>query len=106
MQFLGVGPLEFVFILILAVIVLGPKGMVDAARRLGKFIRKVKQSTFWSDVMQTSQEIRDFPRKIMDEVGAEEEIKEIEKNLSEQEHILTLDQRKHDPNIKPPRLNE
>ncbi len=77
MQFLGIGPLEFLLIIIIAVIVLGPQGMVKAAREAGKFIRKVVRSPIWHDVMDTSREIRDIPRKIVKEAGIEEDLEEL-----------------------------
>ncbi len=76
MQFLGIGPLEFLFIVVIAVIVLGPRGMVKAAREAGKLIRKIVRSPIWHDVMDTSREIRDIPRKIVKEAGIEEELDE------------------------------
>jgi Sec-independent protein translocase protein TatA len=36
MDFLGVGPLELLFILLIALIVLGPNDMVKTGRTLGK----------------------------------------------------------------------
>jgi Sec-independent protein translocase protein TatA len=39
MEFLGVGPLELFFILVLALIVLGPKDMIKTGRQLGSFLR-------------------------------------------------------------------
>ena len=43
MQLLGIGPLELLLIAVIAVIVLGPKGMVNGAREAGKAIRKIKR---------------------------------------------------------------
>ncbi len=78
----GIGVSEIIFILILMVIILGPKKMVEGARDLGKTIRKVTQSQFWKDAMQTSREIRDIPRKIIDEAGIEDDVKEINRALN------------------------
>ncbi len=78
----GIGVSEIIFILILMVIILGPKKMVEGARDLGKTIRKVTHSQFWKDAMQTSREIRDIPRKIIDEAGIEDDVKEINRALN------------------------
>ena len=43
MSFLGIGPLEIIVVLIIALIVLGPERMLDAARMLGKFVRDAKE---------------------------------------------------------------
>jgi sec-independent protein translocase protein TatB len=77
MEFLGIGPLEFLLIIVIAVIVLGPKGMVKAAREIGLLIRKVVKSPLWRDVMDTSREIRDIPQKIVREAGIEEDLQEL-----------------------------
>lgn len=78
----GIGASEIIFILILMVIILGPKKMVEGARDLGKTIRKVIHSQFWKDAVQTSREIRDIPRKIIDEAGIEDDVKEINRALN------------------------
>jgi sec-independent protein translocase protein TatB len=80
MEFLGIGPLEFLLIVVIAVIVLGPKGMVKAAREIGLLIRKVVKSPLWRDVMDTSREIRDIPQKIVREAGIEEDLKELRRS--------------------------
>ena len=80
MEFLGIGPLEFLLIVVIAVIVLGPQGIVKGAREAGKFVRKITRSPMWRDVMDTSREIRDIPQKIIREAGIEEELREIKRS--------------------------
>lgn len=77
MEILGIGPLEFFFILIIALIVLGPKDMVKAGRTIGKFMRSVITSPTWRAVTQTSNELRRLPTRLMREAGLEDSIKEI-----------------------------
>lgn len=81
MQIFGVGPLEVVFILIIMVLVLGPKGMVQAAREMGKFISKVVRSPVWRDIVGTSREIRNLPTKIVREAGIEKEVEELKRSM-------------------------
>lgn len=81
MQIFGIGPLEFVFILVIMVLVLGPKGMVQAARETGKYIRKIVRSPLWRDVVGTSREIRDLPQKIVREAGIEKEVQELRESM-------------------------
>ena len=45
MDFLGIGSLEVLAILVVAFMVLGPTRMVEVARSLGNFIRDVKRTT-------------------------------------------------------------
>ncbi len=77
MQIFGIGPLELLFILIIMILVLGPKGMLRAARELGKWIRKIVRSPIWSEIVGTSQEIRAIPTKLIREAGIEQEIEEL-----------------------------
>lgn len=78
MQILNIGPLELVAILVLALLIMGPKDLVKTGAQLGTFVRKVVKSPVWRSVMSTSQEIRELPKKIIQESGIDGEIKEFE----------------------------
>jgi len=73
MDFLGVGPLELVFILIIALIIFGPNDIVRAGRTLGRFLRKVVTSDGWRAFQQASKGMRDLPNTLIREAGLEEE---------------------------------
>src|SRR5512139_1381017 len=77
MEILGIGPLELFFILIIALIVLGPKDMVKAGRTIGQFMRKIVMSPTWRAVNQTSNELRRLPNRLMRDAGIEESLKQI-----------------------------
>ena len=77
MDFLGVGPLELFFILIIALIVLGPRDMVKAGRTIGSFLRRLMKSPTWQAVRQTSTELRYLPNRLMREAGVEEEVEQL-----------------------------
>ena len=98
MQFLGIGPLELLLIAVIAVIVLGPKGMVNGAREAGKAIRKVIHSPMWSEIVDTSREIRDFPRKIVREAGIEQDLEDLRRSTQGTLHEIN---RSHLPEISP-----
>jgi hypothetical protein len=86
MDFFGVGPLEIAFVLIIALIVLGPNDMVKAGRTIGRFLRKLVTSPTWNAIQQTSRELRYLPNKLMREAGLEEiqeSLKEIRKSTGE-----------------------
>jgi sec-independent protein translocase protein TatB len=72
MDILGVGPLELIFILLLALIIMGPKDMVKSGRTIGRFLRKIVTSPSWYAVQKTSQEIRNLPTRLIREAGLEE----------------------------------
>ena len=57
MNFLGMGPLEILVVLLIAFIFLGPQKMVDAARWMGKATREVRRVT------------DEFNTMVVDEVG-------------------------------------
>jgi Sec-independent protein translocase protein TatA len=77
MEILGIGPLEFLLIIVIMLLVLGPKEMVATAGKIGRFIRQVVRSPIWGTVMQTSKEVRDLPNRIIREAGLEQEIAQI-----------------------------
>ena len=77
MDFLGIGPLELVFVLIIALIVLGPKDMVKAGRTIGRLLRNLITSPNWRAIQQTSREIRSLPTRLIREAGLEEMQKDL-----------------------------
>ena len=72
MDILGIGPLELFFIIVIALIVLGPKDMVKAGRSIGRTMRKVVTSENWRTIQQASHEIRNIPTRLMREAGVED----------------------------------
>jgi Sec-independent protein translocase protein TatA len=90
MDILGIGPLELAFILIIALIVLGPHDMVKAGRTLGRFMRRVVTSDTWKVLTGVSREIRNLPNRLIREAGLEDvqqqlaEVREINRDLQQQ----------------------
>jgi len=80
MEILGIGPSELLFIVVLALIILGPKDMQKAGRTLGRWLRQVVTSDGWKFFQQTSREIQTLPNRLMRE-AALEEMKDMEKDL-------------------------
>ena len=72
MEILGVGLPEMAFILLIALILLGPKEMVEASRTIGKTLRKFVTSPTWKAMRTTGQELQQLPTKLMREAGMEE----------------------------------
>jgi sec-independent protein translocase protein TatB len=69
MEILGIGPLELLFILLIALILLGPNDMVKAGRALGRIMRKTILSPTFLDMQRT---IRNLPNELMRQAGLEE----------------------------------
>ena len=80
MEILGIGPSELLFIVVLALIILGPRDMQKAGRTLGRWLRQVVTSDGWKFFQQTSREIQTLPNRLMRE-AALEELKDMEKDL-------------------------
>lgn len=80
MDILGVGPQELIVILIIALIVLGPKDMQKAGKTIGKWMNDLVHSDVWRLFQSTSREIRNLPTNLMREANLEE-FKQMDKDL-------------------------
>lgn len=73
MEIFGIGLPEILFVLLIAVIVLGPRDMTRAARTIGKFLRSVVKSEWWQSFKSGAQAVRKLPYQLMREAGMEED---------------------------------
>ena len=71
MEILGIGPSELIFIVIIALIILGPKDMQKAGRTIGKWLRNIVTSDGWKMFQQTSRELRTLPNRLMRDANEE-----------------------------------
>ena len=71
MEILGVGPSELFFIIIIALIILGPKDMQKAGKTVGKWMRDIVTSDGWKIFQETSRELRTLPNRLMREANNE-----------------------------------
>jgi len=71
MEILGIGASELVFIVIIALIVLGPKDMQKAGKSIGKFLRDIVTSDGWKMFQQTSRELRTLPNRLIRDANEE-----------------------------------
>ena len=72
MEVLGIGPLELVLIILLAIIIFGPKDIAKAGKSVGKSLNKLIRSDTWKTINQTSQELKNLPTRLMRETGLDE----------------------------------
>lgn len=72
MELFGIGPLELLFILLLVIIIFGPKDIQRASRTLGNWLRKLVQSDTWKLLTQTSRRLKTLPNDLMREAQMEE----------------------------------
>ena len=89
MEILGVGVPEMAFILLIALIVLGPKDMIEAGRTIGKTLRKIVTSPTWKAVRSTGRELQQLPTRLMREAGLDEDLQAIEKDIREATDFTT-----------------
>lgn len=75
MEILGIGPLELFFIVLIALIVLGPRDIVKAGRTIGDGLRRLVTSDTWRMVSQTSRRLRHLPDELIREAGLDDEIR-------------------------------
>lgn len=94
MEIFGIGASELVFIILIAIIVLGPKDMQKAGRTIGRFLNQLIRSDGWKVFQRTSNELRNLPRNLMREANME--MMEAEKDLRR-----VIDPRQNQPVSRP-----
>lgn len=72
MEFLGVGPLELLVVIIIALLVLGPRDLAKTARAAGRFLNRMYRSDAWRTVTQASRDLRDLPNRLARDAALEE----------------------------------
>ncbi len=87
MEFLGVGPLELLVVIVIALLVLGPRDLAKTARTAGKFLNRMYRSDAWKTVTQASRDLRDLPNRLAREAALEELDEAIEKGKSSLKEI-------------------
>ena len=79
MDILGIGPTELVFIILIALILLGPKDIEKTGRTIGRWLRNLTTSEGWRAFRDTSREIRNLPNRLMREANLEDLEKDMDK---------------------------
>jgi Sec-independent protein translocase protein TatA len=72
MEFLGVGPLEVLLIVLLALVLFGPKDIVQSARSVGRFLNRLYRSEGWRTLLRTSETLRTLPNRLAREAELED----------------------------------
>lgn len=79
MDIFGIGPTELVFIILIALIILGPKEMEKTGRTIGRWLRNMTTSDGWRAFRDTSREIRNLPNRLIREANLEDLEKDVGK---------------------------
>lgn len=77
MNLLGIGPLELLLILLLVVIIFGPKDLQKTGKAIGRGLNKLVHSAEWRAITQTSKELKNLPTRLMRDANLEEISQEI-----------------------------
>jgi Sec-independent protein translocase protein TatA len=97
MEILGVGPLEFFFVLLIALIIIGPRDMAKTARTLGRSLNRLYKSDSWRMILQASRNLRTLPNRLAREAEmsdlreARDAIREAGQGISGDVHKLQDD---------------
>jgi sec-independent protein translocase protein TatB len=105
MELFGVGAPELIFILLIAIIILGPKDMQRAGRTIGRWLNQLVRSDGWKVFQKTSAELRNLPRNLMREANMElgdvdQEIKDIRRTIDPRDALRPPTERTN-PSVKP-----
>jgi Sec-independent protein translocase protein TatA len=98
MELFGIGPLELLLILLLALIIFGPKDIEKTARSLGRSLYKLINSETWRTLTQASRKLKNIPDDLIREARLED--LEAKKASGQIPSTAWLD----DPHINPPGL--
>ena len=104
MEIFGIGTSELVFILIIALIVLGPKDMQKAGRTIGRWLNQLVHSDSWKVFQRTSAELRNLPRNLMREANTEvaEMEREVRNAIDPRMDSTTRTVTTQKPKVEPP----
>ena len=72
MDFFGIGWLEFFFVLIIILMVAGPKDIERGAKGLGRLINRLNRSPSYQAIRRASTELRNLPQRLAREANLEE----------------------------------
>lgn len=101
MKIFNVGAQEVILIVLLALVVFGPKRLVEVMRGFGKWLRSIGKSPLVRDFIRTTQDIRNMPNELLRESGLEQDIKEVQRAAQEAARIDEMDAeraRQHETN--------
>ncbi|PKN94981.1 MAG: hypothetical protein CVU44_04005 [Chloroflexi bacterium HGW-Chloroflexi-6] len=78
MEILGIGIPELLLIVLLILVLFGPKDMIATGRTLGKWLNQLVRSPTYKLLTRTGDELKNLPRNLMRETNLEEYKKEMQ----------------------------
>jgi Sec-independent protein translocase protein TatA len=88
MELLGVGPLEFILVLVIVLLLFSPKDIVGGARKLGSTLNQLYKSDLFRVVQKTSEELRNLPNRLAQE-AALDDLKNLPQELKREVKLAT-----------------
>lgn len=79
MKIFGIGAFEIFLIIFLMLLLLGPKEMISASRKMGRLIRQVRRSGLWQEINTIAGYFRNLP----DYLAEQAKLDELEADLEE-----------------------
>ncbi len=106
MQIFNLGLGEIFFVLLIAVVVLGPQRIVSFSRRAGLWMRAMVHNPVWQEVIATSRELREIPNHLMVDTGLQAEIDVLNADLVKVNNNLAEECQigQDDPSLPPSRV--
>jgi len=81
MEFLGIGPLELLLVLVIALLVIPPNQLGKVGHSIGRFLNRMFRSDSWRIFRQASSELQNLPSRLAREAQLEE-LHSIEKEMA------------------------
>jgi sec-independent protein translocase protein TatB len=100
MELFGIGPTELLFIILLALIIFGPKDLEKAGRSLGRSLYKLIKSDTWQTLTQTSKKIKTLPDDLIRQAEKEILQEKVDSGAAKSE-AWKMDPRSHPQNPAP-----
>jgi Sec-independent protein translocase protein TatA len=72
MEILGIGPLELLFIIVIILLVVGPKDVTRVSRTIGHALNRLYRSDNYKLIQKASSELRNLTQELMKEANLEE----------------------------------
>lgn len=89
MHIANIGLSEIILILIVAVIIFGPRNIVKTAQDAGDWVKKASKSPFLREIMATRKELDELPKVLARETHLDETLKELNKETSKASRSVT-----------------
>ena len=84
MDIFGVGPLEILLVVLLALVLFGPKDIAANARSAGRYLNRLYKSEGWRTMIQASTTLRNLPNRLAREAELEE-LDQVRRELTQAE---------------------